>query len=195
VSRWFSVVLAVFVAAGAASAVLLRATPAYACSCASVPTAASLADSDAAFVGTVAVAPGDAEPGPGRQPDAQVTWEFDVDAVYKGELQARTAVLAPLSGGSCGLEHIGVGDEVGLLLYRDDIDGSQWTSNLCAQIEPAQLQATVDPRDPISVVTPDAVPDENDPAWGLIAAIAVVFLVAAGGAAYLWDRQRRKPAA
>jgi hypothetical protein len=175
-----------------AGVVVLGASPAFACSCASGAVEPRLADADAAFVGVAAVAP--FEPAAGEEPTAQETWEFDVTDVYKGQLQPRIFVITPQSGGACGLDTVAVGDDVGMLLYRDEIDGSKWTTNLCAQVEPAELRAAGEPHEPISAATPAAVPDRNDPEWGLIAILAGALVATALIVYFVRERRRGKPA-
>jgi hypothetical protein len=180
-------------ALGAGGVVVLGAAPAYACTCAGGALAPRLADADAAFVGTAVAAPDESVPS--DRADGLVTWEFAVSDVYKGQLQARIPVLTPLPGGACGLDTVDVGDEVGMLLQRDDADASLWTSNLCALVEPAELRASGEPHGPISATTPEVVPDDNDPKWGLLAGAIVVLLAAAGTAWFRRDRRSRETAA
>ena len=101
------------------------AAPASACSClAATVTAESLAESDAAFVGTVR----------GRDGDV-IT--FAVDRVYAGRLGPVVDVVAGTNSASCGLD-ARRGQRLGLFLGAD---GGGWRSGLCSAHNPAEFEA------------------------------------------------------
>lgn len=115
--------------------VLLSAAVAQACSCADGDPRSSLARADGAFVGTVVRAPDR------TGSDQEVSWEFAVERVVKGDLRERVTVWSSANGASCGLE-IRDRRRIGLFLERH---GERWASSLCWQVDPDRLLAAVDP--------------------------------------------------
>ena len=93
---------------GALSLVVLGAAPSFACSCAMAGTEQYVDGADAVFTGTVT----DKEPPPQRPVMSSmdpVTYTFDVERAFKGDLSDPLPVLSASSGASCGLEGVRVG--------------------------------------------------------------------------------------
>lgn len=109
-------------------------TSAFACSCMALSTREAFEMADIAFTGTVAgedvgVPPQPAPPVPGV---AQVSYAFDVDAVYKGDVSQPQVVTSNFpDGASCG---IGFAAEERWLIFVDLSDGVPWTSSCSANV-------------------------------------------------------------
>ncbi len=88
-------------------AIVVRATPAGACSCVGVSDDEAYAMADAAFVGTlVEIIPPALPTGSSGDPERFV---FDVEEVFKGDVRARQTVVTHVDGATCGLELAGPG--------------------------------------------------------------------------------------
>jgi hypothetical protein len=175
--------------------VVQSASPAHACSC--LPLERTLAQPapasfEAAFVGTVLQAPERFTSGSSAR---LVTWKFQVEEVYRGQLPATVDVKSPISGASCGFEGFAVGTKVGVLLRRE---GGDWQSGLCSSGEPAQLAVLGSPYPPAGEVVqatgaPASSPESDDGglSTGAVGAIwGGVILVAVAGAALFTTRRR-----
>jgi len=93
---------------GALSLVVLTATPSFACSCAMASTQEYVDGATVVFTGTVT----DTEPPPKRPVMSSmdpVTYTFDVERAFKGDVSGPLPVLSAESGASCGLEGVEVG--------------------------------------------------------------------------------------
>ena len=101
------------------------------------------------------------------------TYRFRVEQVYRGNVENRAEVVAPVGGAACGLE-LAVGDRVGLLLERD---GNIWRSGLCSQVDPADFLALTNVQD-------NTLPPIN---WG---GIVVGVLVLGAGTFFLIRKAR-----
>jgi hypothetical protein len=125
--------------------VVLRPEPAGACSCDSFDTAEALAETEGAFVGRLVVrrqntagASGD-DTSDGEYPD--FLYRFRVDDAVKGSFPSEVVIHSGEGGGDCGIQ-VGIGEPIGLLLYRWH---GQLRSDLCSQIEPDTLRRAVEP--------------------------------------------------
>jgi hypothetical protein len=117
-------------------AVVVTAVPAKACSCALGDPRDALEAADAAFIGTLL------SQAPNPEDEGQTsTYTFTVDEEVKGQLGETVEVQSSSNGASCGLE-VPIGGQTGLFL---DGDAAQWSSSLCAQIDPEELRAAAEP--------------------------------------------------
>ena len=114
--------------------VLASYSPAQACSCAMRAPAAHLGSSDVVFTGTLLdrIPPPEAPVMSSMDPARHV---FAVDRVYVGDVGATTEVLSAVSGASCGLENMEVGEEY-LVMAELEPDGQAW-AGLCGGTAPA----------------------------------------------------------
>ena len=129
IGRRFPVVLvlAVFLS-------LVAMPVAHACSCFQGDPRDALAGADGAFIGTLT--------GVSFSDDgATAVYSFDVEISVKGDISATIDVRAGSNDANCGLS-AQVGDRIGLFTY---LDGAQWVSGLCNQIEPDRLLAAAAP--------------------------------------------------
>ena len=133
-ARLLVATLAIVLAALAASAA--RPPAAWACSCTGEPVAAGLERSDGALVGTVLDWDVDDPAGPSVSTGDPAYATVRVERAVKGTLPRELAVRTVRSTATCGLD-VRVGQRVGLLLERR---GREWTSGLCAQFEPGELE-------------------------------------------------------
>ena len=116
-------------------------TPAYACSCASIPISESFEQADAVFVGrldsrTVS------HPGlPNAGSDDPALHVFAVQSVYKGEVRERQGVVSASSSATCGLELQGDGPFMVFASRDGDVTvrpaPGQYAANLCNGTAPA----------------------------------------------------------
>ena len=82
-------------------------TPAYACSCVGGTAPDFVDGADVVVTGTMEERD---EPAVGDSSADPVTYTISVDRVYKGTATPAQAVLTPMSGASCGLENIKLGE-------------------------------------------------------------------------------------
>jgi hypothetical protein len=127
---------------GALSLVVLTATPSFACSCAAASTAEYVDGAAAVFTGTVTAK----EPPPERPVMSSmdpVTYTFDVERSFKGDVASPTEVLSAMSGASCGLEGVRAGQRY-VVFATESRRGDLWAS-LCGGTAPwsADLEADV----------------------------------------------------
>ena len=127
---------------GALSLVVLAASPSFACSCARVSTAEYVDHATVVFTGTVA----DKEPPPKRRVMSSmdpVTYTFEVERSFKGDVASPTEVLSAMSGASCGLEGVRTGDRY--VVFADQGRGGDLWASLCGGTAPwsADLEADV----------------------------------------------------
>jgi hypothetical protein len=125
--------------------IVAGATPATACSCATVDPREGIQTSDGAFVGTLLSRTG----GPH---DSTNTLHFVVEVAVKGDLGTEVDVTTSSNGASCGLE-VAQGERVGLLLSRGD-GGSSWWSSSCSRVDPEELLAAAKPLPPPDGIGP-----------------------------------------
>jgi hypothetical protein len=97
------------------------AGPAAACSCALVSLDERLRGPGLVFRGTVVDISG--------PEDGSTTYTFAVEEVFKGRASATTEVR---SGTACGLERIGVGNDLVVFAYRDRNHPEELFSGLCS---------------------------------------------------------------
>ncbi len=128
---------------------------------------------------------------------------FDVDQVYKGEVQARQSVVTAREGASCGLEIGGPGPFVVFARLEDDsltsgaVEGEVYSS-LCSGTRPLSAGALPasfgTPSAPVTVppvaeasVTPSLNPNESSGGglWIVATLGVLVLLVGTGGAVAL----------
>lgn len=134
--RWLRVVVLFVVVTTAL--VLLLPRPALACSCAGPPDLDRMvAESPAAFVGTLVSKVPDPEHGPYRSTANPTTYTFDVERWVKGDLGKTVGVRAPLDGAACGIE-VPIGGRAGLFVYVED---EELKSSLCATVDAEELLA------------------------------------------------------
>jgi hypothetical protein len=119
-----------------AAALAVTAEPAHACSCALLDPRTALADSDAAFVGTVLRRQDESPSG--------MTLVFRVEEAFKGGLGDTVEVRTASNSAACGIE-APVGTRIGLFLQRE---GAGWAGSLCSQVEPARLREAARPLPP-----------------------------------------------
>jgi hypothetical protein len=149
-----SVARCFLVVALAGPAVLLRASPCGACTCAVRSPAQLLRRADAAFVGSVVE----------QQPIDQTTTvqTFAVRSVYKGSLGPTVDVLEPIGSGggdTCGILY-GPG-EVAVILSRQ---GDGWTTDACARISvDALARVAPSPTHPVPTPTTTLAPGPTVP--------------------------------
>lgn len=82
-------------------------TPAYACSCVGGQAADFVVGADVVLTGTMEKRE---EPAAWKSSADPATYTVTVDRVYKGAATSTQEVLTPVSGASCGLENITLGD-------------------------------------------------------------------------------------
>ena len=111
---------------GAVSGLVGPASPACACSCMRLTEAEAYERASTVFAATL-VRRGEAKDG--QSSLTQVTMEFVVDAVYKGEVRPVQKVLTAASSASCGLE-VPVGQRY-LVHASPSEDGSALQTTLC----------------------------------------------------------------
>jgi hypothetical protein len=144
---------------------LALATPAAACSCATVPTAEHFSRADIVFTGRLVSRtvehPG-GEISSSLDPALHV---FTVDGVFKGTVGERQDVVSADFGASCGLELTGEGPFV---VYATESDGG-YTAGLCdgSGIATPELEAQLTAlAGPAVVPGGDAGEDPGEPATG-----------------------------
>lgn len=148
-------------ALGALSWVVLVAPPSYACSCAVTGTAELVDHASVVVTGTIT----DKQPPPRRPVMSStdpVTYTVAVDRAYKGDTADRIEVLSAVSGASCGLEGVRVGQRY--LVFADHGRGGDLWASLCGGTAPwsADLEADV-----VAAAGPGtAVPPSVAPAGG-----------------------------
>lgn len=100
--------------------------------------------SDGAFVGSFVRSSAD-ETSPSWP---YASYEFKVDAVYKGPIESEIVVRSGRDSAACGIA-ARKGDRIGLFLERDE---GIWTSGSCAQVSAADMRRTgVRPTAPIDI--------------------------------------------
>ncbi len=125
---------ALLVVALAAMSLHLGTQSALGCSCMEPDAADLLANSDAAFVGTLVAVPDQPAIGAISSAD-QVPYVFEIQTVYKGELDTPITVYSSRDSASCGLE-VGLGNSATLFVDQSD-DG--WRGSLCSTMGPEAL--------------------------------------------------------
>ncbi|MGH3362084.1 MAG: hypothetical protein ACRDOM_06460 [Nocardioides sp.] len=151
-----------------AGLVLLSPAPAWACSCAPPPTGAEefTTSADVVIVGTITHREPPPEPVSSTLDPA--TYTVAVSRVMRGEAGPTTWVLSAMSGASCGLEGIELGEEY--VVFADREGGELW-ANGCGGTQlatpgfVADVEAVTGPGEP--VVQPVPVVDEPGSAGNL----------------------------
>ena len=135
------IVLALLVAAVVGGSVVVAGSrPAGACSCVAYDDARALAAADAAFVGTVASVDRPQQLSSSLDP---VTWKFDVEGVFKGDVAAHQEIVSASSSASCGIE-LDVGARYLVFGRLGDASSvpkgqpGQLAANLCGGTRPAE---------------------------------------------------------
>lgn len=129
-------------ALGALACVVLTAPPSFACSCAGASTAGYVDQADAVVTGTIA-----GKELPPRRPVMSsgdpVTYTVEVERTFKGDVPDPAEVLSAVSGASCGLEGVGVGERY--VLFATAGRGGELWAGLCGGTAPwsAELEAEV----------------------------------------------------
>lgn len=184
--RALLVVLVVALSFGAA---VRSARPAHACSCAAQTLDEAYARADAVFVGSLVetrVESGE------RFSSMDPEWfVFEVDAVYKGDVRARQAVVTARDGASCGLEIAGPGPFL-VFAYAGGLGGAppraegELSSSLCSgtgplmsRTVPSSFGAAMPPREG----TASATPTPEAPVRSGATSDAPIALLLAGGVA------------
>ena len=129
----------------------LAAAPAYACSCVSESVSAQAKRADAVFVGTITERSSAATTTGGIWSSTdEVTYNVQVDEVYKGSVRATQQVVSVLSGASCGLE-VELGRRYLLFPRADAADPmeptpapGQFVGSLCDGTTPATPQVLME---------------------------------------------------
>lgn len=160
--------------------VVIRASPAFACSCAGYTPAEAFAAADAVFVGRV-VEVDESVFGPIIGSADPVTVTFDVSSVRKGSVPANAKVQTARDGASCGYDFA----EGGFYLVHASA-GDPLTTGLCSGNEVVGAELATG----LSGGYPPAppVPDEPLWPWGLGLGGAVLLLALA---AFLLRRRQR----
>ncbi|HET8568279.1 MAG TPA: hypothetical protein VFM93_04765 [Candidatus Limnocylindria bacterium] len=146
-------------------------TGAAACSCSAETQVQHAARADAVFVGRLAEVD--------RLPDAltfssidPVTYRFAVERVLKGAVPLNAAVRSVVSGASCGLEGMRVGERY--TVFAEAVDGSL-RAGLCGGTHPGDAGALDLAGGTLLAPVPDA------PTWALAAAALAAALSAFAG--------------
>ncbi len=172
-----------------AGATLFHATPASACSCASLGLDRILEGAAAVFVGTPV---GRYEIGHTQVDEdapwqAPVRWQFEVDTVLVGDVAELVEVGTGYGEGDCGVDFSRTG-RVGVVASRDALG---FTTSSCSGVwAPDVLEAAAGPGSPPAPGPDRPAPAPGVPAWFLpsLVAIAALGLASAAGA-----RRRRLP--
>lgn len=120
---------------GAALAAGVAPERAVACSCAQPDLSSELRRADAIFIGTMLSRRVERPTPDSRSSGDPAYARFRVETLIKGDLESPLEVVSNAGGEACGLE-VKPGERVGLLLRLVD---RRWRSDLCSQVEPAQL--------------------------------------------------------
>lgn len=104
------------------------AAPAFACSCAYNQTSDFVAAADEIFTGTLVRMVDPPQSGVVSSSDP-VTYTVEVDGVHRGDVASVATFESAMSGASCGLEGMVVGERY---LVFASIDGSRRTSSSCS---------------------------------------------------------------
>lgn len=168
---------------GALPLVVVTGPAAFACSCVEGDTAQHVDGATVVFTGTAT----DKEPPPQRPVMSSgdpVTYTFDAERAFKGDVPPSVPVLTAMSGASCGLEGVRLGQRY-VVFASQDPGGDLWAS-LCGGTAPwsADLEAQV-----VSV----AGPGEPDAPAAELGSLALPVALASGLvlvllAAALWLR-------
>jgi hypothetical protein len=117
---------------------LVTQRPASACSCEGPgDLRKAIAAADGAFVGMYVSRDDPQGGGPSINGGRSVVNHFRVERAIKGPIGATIDVVAAADGATCGLE-VPPGGRIGLFVKRQ---GSEWSSNLCSQVDPDALLA------------------------------------------------------
>lgn len=169
---------------GALSLVVLGASPSFACSCAMAGTEQYVSGADAVFTGTVT----DKEP-PSQRPVMSsmdpVTYTFDVERAFKGDLSDPLPVRSAMSGASCGLEGVRVGQRYVVFASESKRGDRELWASLCGGTAPWSTGLEADVVAATGPGTPPAVgvgpPSDVAAGGGTVAAPEVDEPAAEGG--------------
>jgi hypothetical protein len=100
--------LVLLVALVASLSLPITATPATACMCEMKTAVQHAARADVVFTGRLQEIDAGVR-GPIRSTMDPVTYRFEVERVFKGEVRQNASVVSPADGASCGLERMNVG--------------------------------------------------------------------------------------
>ncbi|MEQ4205428.1 hypothetical protein [Actinopolymorpha sp. B9G3] len=137
--------------------VVLAPVPACACSCVPTNPAEAFARADAVFVGRV-VDRASKDRFPWESTGVEV-WTFEVERIYKGEVQRRQEIVTMESGASCGLELDGSGPFV-IYATHDSFDiepqRDQYAAGLCDGSQPltAEVERSLAAQAPAGPIMP-----------------------------------------
>lgn len=169
----------------------LSAPPACACSCAERTTSGYIDDAEMIARGTVV----SIQSPRGGSSAAERGYQLQLNRVWKGgTVPELVRVGSAASGASCGIEEVGVGDEI--LLFADGSSGN-WTASLCsgtAKLNSTKLAELTKELGQGTAPAPGAAPNAGGPQsqsrrWALpLAGVAV--LVGLGLASTRWRRRR-----
>ena len=174
------------------SLVVVAATQALACSCVPPqPDRKAVKEAAAVFTGSVVEVEDGVEIG--MDP---VTWTFAVDTVYKGDVAAEQEITSHTQSAACGLVFkeqkryvvFAYEDEEGLL-SRGDL-----TTNSCMntrELDPADKLELQPIERNVGAPPPFAEPDEGRGPVEIVG-IALVVLLAIGGAIFAWKKDRKE---
>lgn len=169
------------VVALAAGALISAPLPAAACSCIQSTPLQQAARADAIFVGRLVATEGF---GPRLRWSSMdpVVYRFDVDRVLKGAVPANAEVHSVISGVSCGLEGMEVGERYTVFAR---LEGAELHSGLCNGTAPG------DPDPLVAAFTGNLLPAEPKPPppW-VFGAVLIGAALAVGG----WRVSRRSRA-
>ncbi len=173
---------------GAGALVLVvNSAPALACSCALGSTGDHVENADVIVTGTLtdAIDPPAAEV---MSSDDPITYLVDVEKTFKGDASHQLEFTSAMSGASCGLEGMQVGDRYAFFLYPEN---KGLEANLCGGTAPSTPKLerqiahwTGPPREPAAGVEPASSPtstriDDDEPAQSA----APTWLVVSGAVA------------
>jgi hypothetical protein len=188
--RLLALIAALLLAAGLS---VIRPERAYACSCVGITTRRALAESDAAFRGTVL-----SKTDVGWRANGRTDIRFQVDGVYKGAVFREQVVASPRDSASCGLDpDVGstwvIFAQIGVVGTGNDAV-SRLTTGLChGNIPSGTAPASLGPpRLPLYGASDEEErsinADKTLSRWLAISGIAVLFVgaLAAIGLGVLW---------
>lgn len=163
----------------------LHASPAVACQCIVRTSLHHLAGADVAFTGRLGEIAG---PTPLRLTYSSidpVNYRFEVDNVLKGAVPANATVRSVVSGGSCGLEHMSVGDRYTVFAVARD---GELAAGLCGGTH-------VGGPDPALALVSGALlsPMPGAPPWWVLSLVAAAVILGATVGSRAWRVRVPRP--
>jgi hypothetical protein len=149
---------------------LMTATPATACTCEMKTSVQHAARADVVFTGRLQEIDAGVR-GPIRSSMDPVTYRFEVERVFKGEVPQNASVVSATDGGSCGIEGMNVGARYTIFAQTD---AGSLRSGLCGGTHPG------DPDPAVAVMSGLILPPVagGPPGWAFVAAaLAVVVML------------------